>query len=68
MYGATGIVLVLYVAIALAIAVWVVYASRTSPHSFSIFLSFLVIAFAAEGLLQRYHSYRILAKTQERAL
>jgi hypothetical protein len=43
-----------------AIVVWVVYTFRASPGSFSIFLSFVVIAFVAEGLLQRYPGRRIL--------
>ena len=51
----------------LAFVVWVVHASRTSSTSFSIFFSFLVIAFAAAGLLQRYHGNRIRLR-QEQAL
>ena len=47
-----------------AIAIWIIYTYRTSPGSFSIFLSFLVIAFVAEGLLQRYHGRRILSREQ----
>jgi len=46
----------------IAITIWILYTYRTSPGSFSIFLSFLVIAFVAEGLLQRYHGRRILSK------
>jgi amino acid transporter len=50
------------VACVLAIVVWTLYTLQASPDSFSIFLSFLVIAFVAEGLLQRYHGRRILAR------
>ena len=55
-------ILLSIVACVLAIIVWCFDTFQTSPGSFSIFLSFLVIAFAAEGLLQRYHGRRILAQ------
>lgn len=50
------------VACLFAVLVWVLYTVKTSPHSFSILLSFLVIAFVAENLLQRYHRGHILAR------
>jgi len=62
-----AVILLSIVACLLAIGVWVVYTYRTSPGSFSIFLSFLVIAFVSEGLLQRYHGRRILAQTHSEA-
>ena len=46
------------VACLFAILVWILYTLKTSPGSFSIFISFLVIAFVSEGLLQRYHRGR----------
>lgn len=45
----------------LAILVWIVFTLKTSPGSFGIFLSFLVIAFVAEGLLQRFRGKRTRA-------
>jgi amino acid transporter len=57
-----AVILASVVACILAIAVWIVYTLHHSRHSFSIFLSFLVIAFVSEGLLQRYHGRRILAR------
>ena len=45
----------------LAIAVWVVYTLREAPGSLWIFFFFLVSAFVAEGLLQRFKGRRILA-------
>jgi amino acid transporter len=64
--GDTGwhraVILLSILACVLAIVVWILYTLQTSPGSFSIFLSFLVIAFASEGLLQRYHGRRILAR------
>jgi amino acid transporter len=48
------------VACLVAIGVWVIYTSRHSPGSLWIFASFLVGAFAAEGLLQRYRGRTIL--------
>ena len=56
------VILLSIIACVLAIVVWVLYTLQTSPRSFSIFLSFLVIAFVSEGLLQRYHGRRILAR------
>jgi len=50
------------VACLVAIAIWVVYTLRHAPHSLSIFATFLVLAFVAEGLLQRYHGRRILPR------
>jgi amino acid transporter len=55
-------ILLSIVACLLAIGVWAFDTYQTSPGSFSIFLSFLVIAFVAEGLLQRYRGRRILAQ------
>jgi amino acid transporter len=57
-----AVILLSIVACVLAIVVWVLYTLQTSPDSFSIFLSFLVISFVSEGLLQRYHGRRILAQ------
>ena len=57
-----SVILLSIIACILAIVVWVLYTLQTSPGSFSIFLSFLVIAFVSEGLLQRYHGRRILAR------
>ena len=57
-----SVILLSIVACVLAIVVWVLYTLQTSPDSFSIFLSFLAIAFVSEGLLQRYHGRRILAQ------
>ena len=45
-----------------AILVWVLYTLKTSPSSLTIFISFLFIAFASEGLLQRYHRRRLKAQ------
>jgi hypothetical protein len=50
------------IACLLAILVWLTYTFKTSPGSLWIFLSFLVIAFVAEGLLQRFHGRKILAQ------
>ena len=46
----------------LAILVWILYTLKTSPGSLSIFLSFLILAFVSESLLQRYHGRRILVQ------
>lgn len=46
-------------ACAVAIAVWLIYTFRNSPGSLAIFFSFLVAAFVAEGLLQRFRRRRI---------
>jgi len=62
-----GVIMLSIVACVLAIVVWILYTLQTSPGSFSIFLSFLVIAFAAEGLLQRYHGRRILSRSHTQA-
>ena len=45
-----------------AILIWAMYTLKTSPGSFSIFASFLVIAFASEGLFQRYRGRQIRAQ------
>ena len=45
-----------------AILIWVQYTLKTSPATLSIFLSFLVAAFVAEGLLQRFGGKRIRAQ------
>jgi len=45
-----------------AILLWVLYTLRTSPGSLVVFLSFLVISFVAEGLLQRYMGRRIISQ------
>jgi len=50
------------IACLLAILVWLTYTFKTSPGSLWIFLSFLIIAFVAEGLLQRFHGRKILAQ------
>ena len=50
------------VACLLAILVWMTYTLKTSPGSLWIFLSFLIIAFVAEALLQRFHGRKILAQ------
>ena len=57
-----AVILLSIIACVLAIVIWVLYTLQTSPDSFSIFLSFVVIAFVSEGLLQRYHGRRILAQ------
>ena len=57
-----SVILLSIIACVLAIVVWILYTLQTSPDSFSIFLSFLVIAFVSEGLLQRYHGRRIMAR------
>ena len=46
----------------LAIVVWVVYTLEMAPGSLWIFFLFLVSAFVAEGLLQRFHGRQILAE------
>jgi amino acid transporter len=62
-WGRSRVLILLSVAAcSLAILVWVAYTLKTSPDSLWIFLSFLVIAFVAEGLLQRFHGRRILAQ------
>ena len=50
------------VACLLAILIWIIYTLRMAPGSFGVFLSFLIIAFVSEGLLQRYHGRRIMAQ------
>jgi amino acid transporter len=50
------------VACVVAIGVWVMYTLRNSPGSLWIFFFFLVSAFVAEGLLQRFKGRRILAE------
>ena len=45
-----------------AILIWIMYTLKTSPGSFSIFVSFLVIAFVSEGLFQRYRGRQIRAQ------
>jgi len=55
------------VACLFAIMVWILYTLKTSPHAFLIFLSFLVISFVTEGLLQRYHGRRIRARNDQDA-
>ncbi len=57
-----SVILLSIIACVLAIVIWILYTLQTSPGSFSIFLSFLAIAFVSEGLLQRYHGRRILAQ------
>jgi amino acid transporter len=49
------------IACIVAILIWIMYTLETSPKSLGIFLSFIVVAFAAEGLLQRFHGRRVLA-------
>jgi hypothetical protein len=52
------------VACAFAILVWMVYTVKYSPGIFPIFLSFLLIAFVSEFLLQRYRKRIILPQIQ----
>jgi amino acid transporter len=52
------------VACAFAILVWMVYTVKYSPGNFPIFLSFLLIAFVSEFLLQRYRKRIILPQIQ----
>jgi len=47
------------VACLFAITIWVIYTSRSSPSSLGIFAFFLVSAFVAETLLQRYKGRHI---------
>ena len=47
------------VACLVAIAIWVVYTLRHAPHSLSIFATFLVLAFVAQGLIQRARGDRL---------
>jgi len=54
-----AVILLSIVACMAAVLIWLLYTVRTSPGSLSIFLSFFVIAFAAEGLLQRIEGWRI---------
>jgi len=58
------VILLSIVACMVAVLIWALYTLRTSPESFSIFLSFFVIAFAAEGLLQRYSGWRIRSRAE----
>jgi amino acid transporter len=51
------------VACVTAICVWVMYTWNNSPGSFGIFFFFLVSAFVAEGLLQRFKRRKILDVT-----
>jgi amino acid transporter len=48
-----------------AILLWVLHTFETSPGSLVIFLSFLIISFVAEGLLQRYLGRRIVSQKHE---
>ena len=48
-----------------AILLWVLHTFETSPGSLVIFLSFLIISFVAEGLLQRYLGRRIVSQEHE---
>jgi amino acid transporter len=48
-----------------AILLWVLHTIETSPASLVIFLSFLIISFVAEGLLQRYLGRRIVSQKHE---
>jgi hypothetical protein len=59
------LILMSVIACAMAIGVWVMYTLRTSPSSLWIFFSFLVSAFIAEGLLQRFQGRRILAEGKQ---
>jgi amino acid transporter len=64
-HGALSRVLIMLsvVVCLLAFLIWIIYTLKTSPGSLWIFLSFLMIAFVAEGLLQRFRGRRILAQT-----
>ncbi len=42
-----------------AVGVWFIYTMKYAPQSLGIFISFLIIAFVVEGLLQRYHRRKI---------
>ena len=53
------VILLSIIACTLAIVIWIFYTFKTSPGSFAIFISFVIIAFVSEGLLQRYHGRRI---------
>jgi amino acid transporter len=55
------LILLSVIACVVAIGVWIMYTLRTSPSSLWIFFFFLVSAFVAEGLLQRFRGRRILA-------
>jgi amino acid transporter len=56
------LILLSVIACLTAIGVWVMYTLRTSPGSLWIFFFFLLSAFVAEGLLQRFQGRRILAE------
>jgi Na+/melibiose symporter-like transporter len=56
------LILLSVIACVTAIGVWVMYTLRTSPGSLWIFFFFLLSAFVAEGLLQRFQGRRILAE------
>ena len=57
--GVKRVLIVLSVVACLgAIGVWVVYTLEHAPHSLAIFATFLVLAFAAEGLIQRLRGSR----------
>ena len=45
-----------------AIVVWFVYTAKYAPVSLGIFISFLLIALVAEGLMQRLRGRRIAAQ------
>jgi amino acid transporter len=47
-----------------AVVVWVIYTLKYAPHSLGIFISFLLIALVAEGLMQRFGRRKIGAQNQ----
>jgi amino acid transporter len=59
------LILLSVIACVVAIGVWIMYTLRTSPNSLWIFFLFLVSAFVAEGLLQRFHGRRVLAEGEQ---
>ena len=48
-----------------AILLWVLHTFKTSPGSLLLFLSFLIMSFVAEGLLQRFLGRRIVSQHHE---
>ena len=47
-----------------AVVVWVAYTLKYAPHSLGIFISFLLIALIAEGLMQRFRRRKIGTQNQ----
>jgi Na+/melibiose symporter-like transporter len=59
------LILLSVIACVTAIGVWFMYTLNNSPGSLWIFFFFLISAFVAEGLLQRFHGRRILAEGEQ---